>query len=117
MAPSKLSGKNLALKIKDTKINRVLMRTQEFIDMVESLKGDLVVARMVDVSYYLQQQEELRTLTTVLAESTKRVEHLDHLLRQKYSAVVHRWQKEQRALNRHLANLQKSKSDSGATVL
>lgn len=104
-------------RFKKDRADRMCVNIQALIDLVESLKGDLVVARMVDVAYYLQQQEELRTLTTVLAETTKRVEHLDHLLRQKYCEVVNRWQKEQRALNRHLANLQKAKSDSGATVL
>lgn len=101
----------------NVKINRVLRHTQEFIDVVESHTSDLEVTRMVDVGYYLQAQEELRTLKTAFDESLSRLQHIDHLLKQKYFEIANRWQREQRALNRHLANPLKKNRDRGATVL
>lgn len=85
--------------------------------MVESCKGDLGVVRMVDVSYYLQGHAELCALKSALAESQKRVQHLDKLLEQKYLEIADRWQKEQRALNRHRANPKKIMRDSDVPVL
>lgn len=85
--------------------------------MVESFKGDLAVVRLVDVSYYLKGHAELCTLKSALAKSQKRVQHLDKLLEQKYSEIAGRWQKEQRALNRHRANPKKIKRDNDVSVL
>lgn len=101
----------------DVKINRLLTRTQEFFDVVESHIGDLEITRMIDAGYYLRAQEELRTLQATFDESLNRVQHLDYILRQKYLEVAYRWQKEQRALNRHLANPKNKTRDRSVIVL
>ncbi len=86
------------------KAERLLSFTQTFINKVELFKGDLSIARNIDVFFYMQKNEEMRTLIEGILESTIRLQSQTKLLEETYNAVMIRLCKENCWLGDHVGN-------------